>query len=134
MPDALERFFLERHVDQGEQPIEDHAVQRVVGRVDPIETVVVFGIEDRVTMRIGLSRGMIVRADHFVARDFDRVPRDLLLQLLNDAQVHVVVLAAPAPVHGGIAVGADEVRQAERRHPTEQSRVEQFVIELIHAH
>lgn len=84
-------------------------MQCIVCRTDAVETVVVLGIEDRVSVRIARARHVIVGTDHFVSRDLHRVPGDGLLQSVDHAQVHVVVFATPTPVHRRIAIGADEV-------------------------
>ena len=128
----FEGLLGQRHIDQRKQSIEGQLMDVITGGVDTIVIVVVLRVEDRVSMWICLARRVIVRPDHFVPSHLNRIACDGLLQLLHHAAVHVIVFAAPTPVHGWIAVRTDEVGATERCYTAEQRRVEKFVVEFIH--
>ena len=127
----FEGLLGQRHIDQRKQTVEGQLMDLITSSVDTIVIVVVLRVEYRVPMWIGLARRVIVRSDHFVASHLNRIACDGLLQLLHHAPVHVIVLAAPTPVHRGIAVRTDEVGATKRRHTAEQRRVEKLVVEFI---
>lgn len=106
----------------------------IIRRVNTIETVIIFRIQNRMPMRIGLARGMVMRPNHLVSSDFHRIARNGFLQFSHHAEVHIVVFASPTPVHVRITISTDQIREVEGRDTTEQCRIEQFVVELVDSH